>query len=136
MYKTVIVFLLIMFVSCGKQEPEDMIVNLSGYWEIHKVTMPDGTSKDFSINSTIDFIEVNGKTGLRTKVMPQLDGSFVTTNTAERFTIKIENDSLRLFYQTPFATWKETVLVAKDSTLQVLNHEGKRYIYHKFRKFK
>ncbi|QNJ98393.1 lipocalin-like domain-containing protein [Constantimarinum furrinae] len=136
MYKIGVLIFSMLMISCGRQDPTEQLEHLSGYWEIHHVTMPDGTKKDFSINTTIDYIEIEGNMGVRTKLNPQFDGTFITTNTAEAFSIKIENDSLRLYYQTPFASWKETVIKAKDSLLEVLNHEGKRYTYHKFRKFK
>ena len=51
------------------------------------------------------------------------------------FTFEIEDDSLRLYYKTPFDTWKETVIKAKDSSLVILNRDGNTYFYKKFEKF-
>ena len=54
---------------------------------------------------------------------------------AEKFAIKIEEDSLRLYYETPFDSWKETVLAATDSVLKIINRDEKVYTYTKFQKF-
>lgn len=121
--------------SCTRQDPKEQIQYLDGYWSIVKAVLEDGTEKDFSISTTIDFIEVEGASGVRKKVQPKLDGTFLTSDDAETFELKIENDSLRLYYTTPFDSWKETILIAKDSSLVVLNRDGKTYFYKKFTKF-
>ena len=123
--KYIVLLCLGMLLSCGNQDPSGQIQYLDGYWSIEKVKLKDGTEKNFSINSTIDFIEVNGESGIRKKVQPRLDGTFRTSNVAERFDIKIENDSLHLYYITPYDSWKETVIKEKDSSLVVLNRDGK-----------
>lgn len=130
-----LLLLIVIMCSCAKQDPNEQIQFLDGYWSIEKVVLEDGTTKDFSLSTTVDFIEVNEKSGIRKKVQPKLDGTFLTSNKAETFEIKIEGDSLQLYYTTPFDTWKETVLKAKDSSLVVLNRDGKTYFYKKFVKF-
>ena len=126
---------LLVLISCGKQDPSSQIDKLAGYWEIESVAMPDGEIKEFSISTIVDFIEVSENMGVRTKVSPQLDGSFLNNGVAEKFEMKIENDSLQLYYKTPFNSWKETVLIATDSILKVLNRDDKIYTYSKFKKF-
>ncbi|AFL81954.1 hypothetical protein Aeqsu_2497 [Aequorivita sublithincola DSM 14238] len=134
--KFIIIPLLFLFaISCEKPNPKEQIQNLSGYWEIKSVKMPDGEKKEFDINTIIDHIEVNGDSGARTKVSPKFDGTFTTNGVSESFTLKIENDSLRMYYKTPFNEWKETVIKAKDSTLTVINRDNKIYTYTKFQKF-
>ena len=46
----------------------------------------------------------------------------------EKFVFKIENDSLNLYYKTPFSSWKETILKASEDKLQIIN-QNKVYIY-------
>lgn len=133
--KISLLFVLLFAISCAKPNPEEQMQNLSGYWEIDHVEMPSGKKKDFSANTIIDYIEVMGDSGIRTKVSPKLDGTFRTNGTAENFTLKIENDSLRMIYKTPFDEWKETVIEAKDSTLIVINRDNKIYTYTQFEKF-
>lgn len=126
---------ILFFVSCEKPDPQAQKQYLEGYWEIQSVKMPSGKKKDFKINTVLDYIEVKGDSGTRTKVSPRFDGSFKTNGLAEDFVLKIENDSLRMYYQTPYDAWKETVIEAADSTLTVINRDHKVYTYSKFRKF-
>jgi len=127
--------ILIIASSCGKQDPSVQKDKLGGYWEIKSVSSPDGNKIDFSINAVVDFIEVSEEKGMRTKVAPQFDGSFINNGTVEKFNLIIEEDSLRLYYTTPFDSWKETVLLATDSVLKIINRDSKVYTYKKFRKF-
>ena len=133
--KFIILPLLLIAVSCEKPNPEAQKQNLSGYWEIKSVKMPDGEKKEFNINTVVDYIEIEGDSGMRTKVSPKFDGTFTTNGVSEDFTLKIEEDSLRMYYKTPFDEWKETVIEAKDSTLIVKNRDNKIYTYSKFKKF-
>ena len=136
MVKTLLSFVvLIMIFSCGRQDPSLQKTKLGGYWGIESVTLPDGKKMDFSINAVVDFIEVSEEKGIRTKAAPQFDGSFMNNGTAEEFNLRIEEDSLRLYYKTPFDSWKETVLLVTDSVLKIINRDSKVYTYKKFRKF-
>lgn len=124
----------IMAASCKKPDPQAQKQHLQGYWEIRKVEMPQG-KKDFAVNTVVDFIEVEGDSGMRTKVAPKLDGTFTTNGISENFQLKIEEDSLRMYYTTPYDKWVETVIDATDSTLVVKNRDNKVYSYSKFEKF-
>jgi hypothetical protein len=134
-YKFTFLIIVLFFLSCEKPNPEAQKQNLNGYWEIKSVKMPDGEKKEFNINTVVDYIKVKGDSGVRTKVSPKFDGSFITNGASEKFTLKIEEDSLRMYYKTPFNEWKETVIEAKDSTLTVVNRDNKIYTYSKFSKF-
>lgn len=133
--KIIIILVSLIAFSCEKPNPEAQKQNLSGYWEIKTVEMPDGEKKEFNINTVVDYIEMKGDSGSRTKVTPKFDGTFSTNGVSEDFTLKIEEDSLRMYYKTPFDEWKETVIEAKDSTLTVKNRDNKIYTYSKFKKF-
>ncbi len=126
-----LLFLVVAF-SCGKPDPEALKSKLTGYWEIEKVQLPDGSEREYSINTTIDYIEVNGEEGVRKKLQPQLDGSFKTFDQNEQFNTLVRNDSLILQYATPFATWEEAVLEADGTVLTVLNSDGKKFFYKAF----
>ncbi len=125
----------IIFISCEKANPEAQKENLGGYWEIKTVKMPNGEKREYNVNTVVDFIEIKGDSGKRTKVSPKFNNTFTTNGVAENFTLKIEEDSLRMYYKTPFDEWKETVIEAKDSTLTVKNRDNKIYTYSKFKKF-
>lgn len=132
--KIAALLLLLVTFSCSKPNPEEQKQKLEGYWEIKNVE-GSGKSKDFKVNLILDYIEVTGDVGMRTKVSPKLDGSFENNGVADEFSLKIEEDSLRMYYKTPFDEWKETVLEATDSVLKVKNKDNKIYTYSKFEKF-
>lgn len=126
------VIILILAVGCSKN-PESYIEHLNGYWEIDEVTLPDGSKRDYNYNDTVDFISVTDSlTGFRKKVKPNLDGTYSTSNDAENFKIKIENDSLNVYYKTPFAEWKETILDATEDRMIVRNHDNLLYVYRRY----
>ena len=134
-YKIFSAIVLLSIVSCSKPDANKQKQYLEGYWEIKTVEMPSGNKKDFNLNTIIDYIEINGDSGARTKVSPNLDGTFTTNGVSEKFLLKIEDDSLRMIYKTPFAEWQETVIIAQDSLLTVKNKDNKIYTYTQFQKF-
>ena len=118
--------------SCSK-DPETLISHLNGYWEIDEVTLPDGTKRDYNYNDTIDFLSINDSlTGFRKKMKPNFDGSFSTSNDAEALKIVIENDSLNIYYKTPYSEWKETVLDATEDKLLIQNKDKLLYLYKRY----
>lgn len=122
----------IFLVSCSQQNPEEQKQYLEGYWEIKKVKVSPDSTINYKVNQNIDFIALEGDTGTRTKVRPQLDGSFESSKVAEKLTLKVENDSLRLYYKTPYDNWKETVLDASEETFSIRARNGNIYYYKKF----
>jgi hypothetical protein len=71
--------------------------------------------------------------GFRRKLKPNLFGTFETSRSEEYFNIKIEGDSLNIYYKTIYAEWKETVLSANETKLIILNNTNKDvYIYKKY----
>lgn len=120
------------FISCSKN-PETYIKHLEGYWEIQEVSLADGSKKKYTYNDTVDYIEVtDSMIGFRVKLKPLFNGTFETSKDSEQFEIKIENDSLNLYYRTPFDTWKETVLLATEDQLKVINKNKAVFLYKKF----
>lgn len=118
--------------NCSKQ-PEQFIKHLNGYWEIESVTLANGTKKEYKINTTIDFIEVNDSLkGFRKKMKPRFDGKYDTSADAEAFNLKIENDSLNIYYRTKYAQWKETVLMSSAKQLQIVTTNNDVYLYKRF----
>ena len=130
----ILLLLLLSLISCGKNDPEAQLKNLNGYWEIENVETPFGKDRAYKFNERIDYIEIQDSTGFRTKVLPRIDGTFVNSETQEKITVRIIEDSLRLNYSTPFAEWTETVLEANDELLKVKNDRGMIYSYKKFEK--
>ncbi len=120
--------------SCNSPNPESYKTYINGYWEIERVLLRDGTEKKYSFNQTIDFFEVKDSVGIRKKVQPRIDGSFIVTKDSETFILKVENDSLRLLYNTPLDSWKETIVSAKESQIIIKNEGGNTYFYKRYKK--
>ncbi len=128
--------ILIVCFSCSKPDPMSYLKYLNGYWEIERVVLADGSEKKYTFNQSIDFFEIKDSIGIRKKVQPKLDGSFITTNDSELFTFKIENDSLRTYYQTSLSNWKETIIIAKENQIVIKNEAGNVYFYRPYEKIK
>ena len=131
--KHVLYILGILLLNSCSNNPETFVEHLEGYWEIEEVTLADGSKKSYTYNDTVDYIEISDSlAGFRIKVKPLFDGSFETSKDSEQFTIKIENDSLNLYYKTPFDTWKETVLLATEDQIKVINKNKAVFLYKRF----
>ncbi len=124
----------LVMVSCQSVNKED-IGKLNGYWEIKKVRMPDGETKDYKVNETIDYFEVNGSLGFRQKVMPQFDGRFKTNDIKETIKIVEKDNSFFIEYATKYGKWKEEIISIEDSTLVLKNKDKLEYTYKKFKPF-
>ena len=117
--------------GCSKN-PESYLPNIEGYWEISEVTMPDGSKKEYRFNESVDYISLSDSlSGFRKKLKPGINNKYVTSDDVENLTIKIENDSLNIYYSTAYANWKETVLDATPESLKVINQNDIIYVYKK-----
>ena len=135
MKKLIVLFGVMLFVSCQQQIKQDDIAKLNGYWEISSVTKIDGEKKEFKVNETIDFFEIKNNVGFRQKVMPQFDGSFKTNDIKESIKIIDSNKIYFIQYTTDYGKWKEQVIELKDSTLVLKNKDNLEYTYKKFKPF-
>lgn len=132
MSRIITLIMVLSLVSCS-DNPKKMLTHLNGYWEISKAEMNDGIEKDYNFNASIDYIMVNDSLkGFRKKLSPNFDGSFTTSQDAEAIEVKIENDSLNLYYSTPYAKWKETVLEANETHLKIVNFKKDVYLYKRY----
>ncbi len=93
--------------------------------------MPDGGEKEYTINQTIDYFELKGKTGFRQKVMPQVDGTYRTNELTEKISITEEDGKTYINYTTEHAKWKEQVLDLDDKKLVLKNEQNIEYHYEK-----
>lgn len=134
-YNKVFLFVLGLYLlnSCEK-DSQMLIENLNGYWEIETVTFPNGEIKEYKYNDLIDYISINDSLqGFRKKIKPSFDGTFSITNDAEGITMKIENDSLNLYYSTPYASWKETIIDVSENHLKLINQNKNVYLYKRYK---
>lgn len=132
MKKIIFSLIFLVLLNCSNS-PETFIDHVDGYWEIESVTLPDGTKKEYTINQTIDYIIVNDSLkGFRKKMTPNYTGSYETSKNIETLNLKIENDSLNIYYSTQYTNWKETILLANEEKLKIVNKDNKVYTYKRF----
>lgn len=132
-YKYILLLLLSCFlVGCNLNNKVDLN-HLDGYWEIKSVTFKDGKKKEYTFSDTIDFLSfTDSLTGIRKKMKPNFSGYFETSKDSERFEIKHENDSVNVYYETAFDSWKETILELTENELVVSNQKGATYSYIRY----
>ncbi|KIC00212.1 hypothetical protein OA93_00945 [Flavobacterium sp. KMS] len=121
-----------LFVGCQQKiEPAD-IAKLNGYWEIEKVVFDKGEDKDYGMNESYDFFKIEtDNNGIRQKVMPQLDGTFMTNDLHETVKVRFKDGKAFLDYSTPYTKWTEELIALTDDKLVLLNAEKKEYHYKK-----
>lgn len=126
-------FVLLVFtilVSCTEKISVKEISNLNGYWEIEKVELPDGSSKEYKINESVDYFEVNDSLkGFRKKVIFQLDGKLLANDVKENIEVISIDDLMFLNYTTEYAKWKEEIIELTQQKLILKNEHGISYFY-------
>ncbi|MDT0642869.1 hypothetical protein RM553_08505 [Zunongwangia sp. F363] len=133
MKKQLLIFIVgFLIFGCQKPNPKEQLQHLNGYWEIDRVEFSEDSVKDYSMSPYVDYIHLEDEKGFRKKVQPHFDGTFTVINNNEKVEATIENDSLRLLYKTPYATWEETVLSAEEDKLSIINADGVIYYYNKY----
>ncbi len=131
MNKISLLFVLICF-SCSKKIEKDELKNINGYWEIKSVKTSEGVSKQYKVNETIDYFQIKENKGFRQKVMPQLDGKYLTNGVQEAITIVEKNNEFYLEYKTKYGKWRETLITISDSTMELKNVDNTVYNYKRF----
>lgn len=126
-----ILVLSLFFVSCKQEIKPTDIAKLNGYWEIEKVVFDKGEEKAYGMNENFDFFKMKGNEGTRTKVMAQLDGTFLTTETFENVSVRFTEKGTFLDYKTDYAKWSEELISISDEKFVVKNVQNKEYHYKK-----
>lgn len=121
--------------SCKQTITETDLQYLNGYWEIEKVTLPDGDTKEYKVNETIDYFQIAQKKGFRSKVMPQVDGSYLTNDIKESVQVSLKDGSATLHYKTTYAKWNEEIITLSKDHFVVKNDQDLEYHYKRPVKF-
>lgn len=131
MKKSIVLILIsLSFWACtNKKVDAQSIQKLNGYWEIVKVELPNGSDKNYKINPTIDYFELQNNKGFRQKVMPQLNGKYLTNGNKENISISNKNETYYLNYSTNYSQWKEEIIQIEDSVLVLKNSDNLEYHY-------
>jgi hypothetical protein len=126
-----ILVLSLLFVGCKQEIKPADIAKLNGYWEIEKVVFDKGEEKDYGMNESFDYFEIKNNKGFRKKVMPQFDGTFLTSDSFENVTVRFADEKTFLDYKTAYAKWSEELILISEEELVVKNQENKEYHYKK-----
>ena len=122
----------LLLISCRESVNHTDLPLLEGYWEIEEVVFPDGNSKTYSVNTTIDYFEYTDKKGFRKKVQPRLNGTYVTSDDAVSFEIVEKNDKFILIYKNELSQWEEEIKSLSREKLVLASSEGVVYNYKRF----
>ncbi|MBE8727026.1 lipocalin family protein [Flavobacterium hungaricum] len=126
-----VLILSLLFISCKQEIKPADIAKLNGYWEIEKVVLEKGEEKEYKMNETFDFFQIKNNKGVRTKVAPQFDGTFLTTDTFENVSVRFAGEQVFLDYKTDYAKWSEEIISLSDEQLVVKNPQKIEYHYKK-----
>ncbi|MBE9576275.1 lipocalin family protein [Flavobacterium proteolyticum] len=135
MKRILLLIVLVSVLSCKQKITEADLSNLNGYWEIEKVELPDGDKKEYKVNETIDFFKIEANKGFRKKVMPQLDGTYLTNDIQEDVVVVVKDGDALLQYKTKYASWKEEIIELTKDKLVVKNQQEIEYYYKRPAKF-
>lgn len=105
---------------------------ITGYWEIKKVSLPNGSKKEYPVNTSIDYMEVDGLKGFRKKVQPKFNGTYDTSNDAEMFTIYERNGVFFMNYKTELSEWQEKIVSLSENKLSLSSEDNTIYHYKRF----
>lgn len=132
--KNIVGFLFVsfLFISCQQKIKREDISKINGYWEIEKVVFDQGEDKEYAINESYDYFQIDkNNNGFRKKVMPQLDGTFLVNDSRESVKVRFEDDKAFLDYATSYAKWSEELIAISKDELVLKNAEKKEYHYKK-----
>lgn len=132
MPRILLLSLFFVFTACADKISSSELHHLNGYWEIQKVVLPNGDTKEYDLNTTIDFIILEGKEGYRKKVQPRLDGTFITSDDAVSFRLINVNSTFKLLYSNDLSEWEEQIIDISDKILTVVSEENIRYYYIRY----
>ena len=129
-YWSLVIVLLLL--GCQNKISSENLILLNGYWEIEKVTLSNGETKEYELNTAVDYIQIKDVKGFRKKVYPKFDGSIDTSNDAEQFSIVEQNERFEIHYKTEFSTWVEVLKTLSEDSFSVTNTAQITYYYKRF----
>ena|SRR5690554_1721040 len=127
-----LILILLALTACREKVAWDQISDINGYWEIEKVTFPNGTEKTYTVNTSIDYIKIKDQKGFRKKVQPKLNGTYDTSNDVEPFNLIEKKEVFTLHYKNSLSEWEEEITSLSKNNLILTDQEGISYHYKRF----
>ncbi|WP_350285248.1 lipocalin family protein [uncultured Croceitalea sp.] len=123
---------LLLVPGCTSRVEKSELEQLNGYWEIVEVVFPDGQKKSYSINPTIDYIEIDGMKGFKKKVQPKFDGTYDTSDDAELFNFIEKENTFVFHYKNGLSEWHERLTKLNSDEFSMVNQDGIEYSYKRY----
>jgi hypothetical protein len=124
-----ILIIALVTVSCTDQSTDDKLNNLKGYWNIERVEKPDGTEQEFPFTNHMDFFEINGNSGTKSRVSPTFDGKFVGYGETIRFDWEVRENQLLLKFGTGDNAYNMILREATKEEMVLIHENGTIYHY-------
>ncbi|WP_350292258.1 hypothetical protein [uncultured Croceitalea sp.] len=122
--------------GCANSISKETLDNLNGYWEIAEVEFSNGQRKTYTINPSVDYIELKEMKGFKKKMQPKFDGTYDTSNDAEHF-ILLEKEGVFLFsYKNDLSEWEEQIIALEENSFSIINEENITYTYKRYEPIK
>lgn len=129
-------FFAFLVLGCSTSISKKALDDLNGYWEIAEVEFSDGQKKTYTINPSVDYIELKEMKGFKKKMHPKFDGTYDTSNAAEHFKL-IEKDGAFLFsYKNNLSQWEEQIIAVEENSFSIINEENITYTYKRYKPIK
>ena len=125
----IVSLLTLFFISCTRKVSATDIDKMNGYWEIEKVVFSNGKNKLYKNSEMYDFFQIKDFTGVRKKVTPVIDGSYLVNLDAEKVTIKQGKDKFIVHYETFYSQWDEELISISDDEMVLKNDKSTEYHY-------
>jgi hypothetical protein len=130
MKKTVcIIVAFLALVSCSQKVVQADLAKINGYWEVEKVVFDSIDDKEYRMNEVYDYFKIVNNKGIRKKVMPQLDGTFLVNDVEEKVAVRYEDNRVFIDYTTPYMKWSEEIIALTNEELVLLNKDKTEYHY-------
>jgi len=132
MFRFSLFFIILFFISCANSVSKENLHQLNGYWEIASVEFPDGQKKTYTVNPTVDYIEVKNMQGFKKKMQPKFDGTYNTSNDAEPFTIIEKEGVFLISHKNNLSVWEEQLTKLEKDFFSVVNEDNITYSYKRY----
>ena len=131
-YFSILILSFLLFGCTDSKINEADLEYLNGYWEIEKVEFPRGDIKEYKANTMVDFIHLENKKGMRKKVQPRLDGTYIVSEDEEAFEIIKNQEQFSFYYKSNFSERQEQLKTVDSLSFVIQNEDGILYYYTRF----
>jgi hypothetical protein len=131
MKKNIYLILSFILFSCSGPQKNFDLTLLNGYWEISEVKFPNGKTKPYQVNTTVDYIQLDKLNGFLKKMNPDLNGKYQTSNNFAQFTL-VEKEAQWAFHFTGDYGGVLRIIALDSKQYEVVNEQNISYLYNRY----